>query len=116
MKITIYELLGLIKDGKAPKKIKVYDEIFEYQDTYIDEDRLELFHDYYIKLNDELEIIEAEQDIEKAKILLFEETGEAITYPRSEEYNEQNFKELKRVTDELIKAVNELKNGSRKNI
>ena len=41
MKITIYELLGLIKDGKAPKKIKVtgniyeYDEEFEFYYTYI---------------------------------------------------------------------------------
>lgn len=28
--ITVYELLGLTKDGKAPKKIKVLDNFYEY--------------------------------------------------------------------------------------
>lgn len=32
MKITIYELLGLIKDGKAPEKIKVGKQIYIYDD------------------------------------------------------------------------------------
>ena len=40
MKITIYELLGLVKDGKAPKKIKFRNEIYEYEnhikDGFID--------------------------------------------------------------------------------
>ena len=31
MKITMYELLGLVKDGKAPKKIKFRNEIYEYE-------------------------------------------------------------------------------------
>lgn len=35
-KITIYELLGLIKDDKAPKKIKWEDYIFSfYNDDYL---------------------------------------------------------------------------------
>ena len=34
MKITIYELLGLIKEGKAPKKIKVTGRIYEYDESY----------------------------------------------------------------------------------
>ena len=34
MKITIYELLGLIKDGKAPKKIKVTGNIYEYDEEF----------------------------------------------------------------------------------
>ena len=29
--ITMYELLGLVKDGKAPKKIKYQNYIYEYQ-------------------------------------------------------------------------------------
>ena len=33
MKITIYELLGLVKDGKAPEKIKYNDKIFDYNNT-----------------------------------------------------------------------------------
>lgn len=30
--ITIYELLGLIKDGKAPKKIKCEGKVYEYKE------------------------------------------------------------------------------------
>ena len=33
MKITLYELLGLIKDGKAPKKIKYDGTIYEYSEN-----------------------------------------------------------------------------------
>ena len=33
MKITMYELLGLVKDGKAPKKIKFRNEIYEYKNN-----------------------------------------------------------------------------------
>jgi len=34
MKITIYELLGMVKDGKAPKKIKYKDKIYYYHKGY----------------------------------------------------------------------------------
>lgn len=71
MKITIYELLGLIKDGKAPQKIK-----YEYLIYELTSER----NDYYCKnemrwftneinslgvLNDEVEIIEEPKKIEK---------------------------------------------------
>ena len=37
MKITMYELLGLVKDGKElPKKIKVLDVVYEFDDHYGD--------------------------------------------------------------------------------
>lgn len=120
MKITIHELLGLVKDGKAPKKIKTNTGIFKLE---IEDDQLNyrcndggiLTFDYYIennKLSDEIEIIEEDKKIEKANIKLFENTGEAILSSRIEEYNENNFKELKRVTDELIDEVNKLKEGN----
>ena len=32
MKITIYELIGLVKDGKAPEKIRYNNEIWKYDD------------------------------------------------------------------------------------
>ena len=32
--ITMYELLGMVKDGKAPKKIKVTGRIYEYDEIY----------------------------------------------------------------------------------
>ena len=85
MKITMYELLGLVKDGKAPKKIKyngdIYflesDEIFEfftyktidYNKFNTDGERLgkALFLDNcYMHLYDEVEILDEEpKKIEK---------------------------------------------------
>lgn len=71
MIITIYELLGMIKDGKAPKKIMYDGKIYEYQgDDYLykDKDKHEywLFSESYTDkrewlddfLNDEVEILE----------------------------------------------------------
>lgn len=81
MKITIYKLLGLVKDNKAPKKIK-YDDII----YYLSEDRVDL-HKYqtmgsnttrklsliidneYLNLNDEVEIIEEPKKIEKIEMV-----------------------------------------------
>ena len=72
MKITIYELLRLVKDGKAPKKIKYDDIVLEY------EEETEDYYEYYGKglfeykfatcndfLNDEVKIIEEPKKIEK---------------------------------------------------
>lgn len=69
MKITMYELLGLIKDGKAPKKIKYYGEELEYVEGCED------YYSYYGNglfeykfgncknfLNGEVEIIEEPKD------------------------------------------------------
>ena len=72
MKITIYELLGLAKDGKAPKKIKTNTGIFklEIEDNQLNyrcNDGGILTFDYYIennKLSDEIEIIEEDKKIE----------------------------------------------------
>lgn len=80
MKITIYELLGLVKDGKAPKKIKysscimIYD--FDENDyrtpekDYYDADVKTYKYlidciDLFTDLNDEVEIIEESKKIEK---------------------------------------------------
>lgn len=72
MKITVYELLGLMKDGKAPYKFIIDDS--EYRWDYVDhkyyrkagfdeheQKYYELFEDdynLYFCLNDEVEIIE----------------------------------------------------------
>ena len=69
MKITIYELLGMIKDGKVPKKIKCFNYNFIYtgdkrpqrfyklvnQDNY-------LLKDFVYNLNTKVEIIEEPQE------------------------------------------------------
>ena len=85
MKITIYELLGLVKDGKAPKKIKFRNEIYEYknniEDGFIDYAGIEketnerFYLSSYIGNNyisdiftDEVEIIEEPKKIEYEQI------------------------------------------------
>lgn len=85
MKITMYELLGLVKDGKAPKKIKFRNEIYEYknniEDGFIDYVGTEKetngvnYLSSYIGNNyisdiftDEAEIIEEPKKIEKIEI------------------------------------------------
>ena len=75
--ITIYELLGLIKDGKEPKKIKYGETNFIYigkENDYYNEktDNLYLFKDYICTLedlNEKVEILEEDKPIiEKLKI------------------------------------------------
>lgn len=85
MKITIYELLKLIKDGKAPKKIKLRNEIYEYKNNikndFIDyvgtekETNIEFYLSSYIGNNyisdiftNEVEIIEEPKKIEKITV------------------------------------------------
>lgn len=79
MKITIYELLGLVKDGKAPKKIKYEGEIWEYDSSvqdYMNEDGNKyLFANIFgmktkRTLNCEVEIIEEPKKIEKIDEIL----------------------------------------------
>lgn len=74
MKITMYELLGLVKDGKAPKKIAYNGVILEYEEKsedywcysskYLFEYKFTTCNDF---LNDEVEIIEEPKKIEKIK-------------------------------------------------
>lgn len=103
MKITIYELLGLIKDGKAPEKIK-----YEYSIYELTPER----NDYYCKnemiwftneinslgvLNNEVEIIEEPKKIEKCKN--YEDFLEIDDY----------IEHLKNKINELIDEINNLK-------
>ena len=72
MKITMYELMGLVKDGKAPKKIKYnnielkYSEENEDYFRYYGQGLFEYkFSNCKNFLNDEVEIIEETKKIEK---------------------------------------------------
>ena len=111
MKITMYELLKLVKDGKAPKKIKFRNEIYEYknniEDGFIDyvgiekETNERFYLSSYIGNNyisdiftDEVEIIEEQKKIEKLKAKYTSQVGKL---------------ELANKINELIDAVNELK-------
>lgn len=72
--ITIYELLGLIKDGKVPKRIKYENIIWKHnleENEYIEDGKdYWLFQDYFPNnlnfidcLNDKVEIIEENKPI-----------------------------------------------------
>ena len=90
MKTTIYELLGMIKDGKTPKKIKFNNNVYEYHDKEhgycrhsYDNTYICLNSEYYLFdiLNDEVEILEEENKIpEKLEDYSLDEKGE---YPIS---------------------------------
>ena len=74
MKINIYELLGMLKDGNAPKKIKYRQNIFKFIHGLGDykPDDIAKYHGNYLLhylfeeevnfLNDTLEILEEENE------------------------------------------------------
>jgi uncharacterized iron-regulated protein len=76
MKITIYELLGMIKDGKAPKKIKIDNDILTLSEINIIQYNFErsgqLNWDYYIenyRLDEKVvEILDKDFKLEEKKI------------------------------------------------
>ena len=77
--ITIYELLGMIKDSKAPKEIEFNDYVFiytnedngsiasSYKHRYVD---AYLFRDFVFRLSDNVRIVEEDKKIEKLDIEL----------------------------------------------
>lgn len=111
MKITIYDLLGLVKEDKAPKKIKCYDEIFKLNEVvsivhdiytmdnlYVDTEGLKLFCEYNWQLNDEVEVIEEEKIIEDFK----------LQCTIANHYSKENIQCL---ANEMIKKMNILKDA-----
>lgn len=96
--ITIYELLGLVKDGKAPEKIK-YDNYCCYynkeKNEYVDYAGVSIFAwDYVVmnSLNDTVEIIEDNDKLKK------------IPYEFNLGYINTNDKDL--VIKEMNKTIN----------
>ena len=112
MKITFYELLGLVKDGKAPKKIKFSNIELEY------DEKCEDYYSYYggglFKhkfgncinfLNDGVEIIEETKKIEKiARCDSIKMTHYGELYKPTE-----NEEILRIKINELIDEINNLK-------
>ena len=111
MKITMYELLGLVKDGKAPKKI-IYNNIaLEYSEScedyyrYYDSGLFEYkFTNCVNFLNDEVEIIEEDKKIEK--ITVREKT---LGFPNGEWTARNMDKAFAIKINELIDEINKLK-------
>ena len=110
MKITIYELLGLIKDGKAPKKILLNGIVFEYQgDDYLykDGDKKEhwLFSTSYTD-----EYIWLEKFL-KVEVEIIEEPKKIEHCLKSDRFlcDKAEMEHLRTKIDELIDEVNKLK-------
>ena len=112
MKITFYELLGLVKDGKAPKEIKIGNIKLKYNEGCED------YYLYYGKglfeykfgncknfLNDVVEIIEETKKIEKiARCDSIKMTHYGELYKPTE-----NEEILRIKINELIDEINNLK-------
>lgn len=111
MKITIYELLGMIKDGNAPEEIKYDGTIYKYDDYkgdkgYVDKTQNpykwfehEIDCDVKQYLNDEVEILEEEKKI-----------PEKLFFTHISNYNDQsvvnnNFNNYFKKTQETINQL-----------
>lgn len=116
--ITIYELLGLIKDGQAPKKIKYKDNIYYYFSNKVDLYKYEtmptefqgslslIMNNMHLNLNDKVELIEEDNKIEKL---------DEYIYCDSLNYNTCNmmFENVVNKINELIDEVNKLKENNK---
>jgi hypothetical protein len=96
--ITMYELLGMIKDGKAPKKFKMSECIYTLNDItslYYDEEGEELFDSVNICkcLDEPVEILEEEINEYKN---IFLEAWKPIS------------KQFRKLFDELLRIKNDL--------
>ena len=115
--ISVYELLGLIKDGKAPKKIKWEDYIFSfYNDDYLcrNEDFVKNRETNYLlcylfsfpesPLNIKVEILEEDKPIiEKIEIKKYKFHNDNHSKLL------KNQEQLSNKLNELIDVVNELR-------
>lgn len=126
--ITIYELMGLIKDGKAPKQIKIDNKIWylyksnkgisyiDNEKTYLNSCRLNF--NYYVennKLNSTVEILSEENDEWEDICELLDDSR----YNFSDRQNgmtqedrrllDSNFKTLGEIINQLIKNQKYLK-------
>lgn len=112
--ITIYELLGLIKDGKAPKKIKILDDFYEYDkynEFYYNEEGYSLYRLFYEEgnaLDIEVKILEEDKPI----IEKIDTTTENTLFTMEcytgipEQAQDWNFKVLKNKLNEVIDYIN----------
>lgn len=130
MIITMYELLGLIKDGKAPKKIKFCENIYEWEDGWYKtkEENYKVClggEDYNILINafnEDVEIIEEPKKIEKLDVALLGQCDNWLRCPTNKvtkqdvelnPYIINNIREntlyFQRKINELIDEINNLK-------
>ena len=124
MKITIYELIGLVKDGKQPKKIKYSSCIMIYdvdkndyrtpEKDYYDADVKTYKYitdciDLFTDLNDKVEIIEEPKKIEKISWREKESLAGELTANEKQNILARRTEKLKSSLNELIDEINKLK-------
>lgn len=111
MKITIYELLGLVKDGKAPKKIKEGNTIYwlnnsGWYETLGTTTTMSIW--YKERLDSTVEIIEEEKEIEHYDLVdNYEVMNDKIIANNFEHINE----ELEWLVREIKKLKEQKNNG-----
>lgn len=120
MKITMYELLGLIKDGKAPKEIKYENFVYSWVRKYKTYTRYDIpGKDLYIttnNLNDEVEVIEENKKIEKlypiyGSRLIDLGDKDQINNNKSITYLILILNKMSKKIDELTDEINKMKEG-----
>lgn len=116
MKISTYELLGMVKNGKAlPKKVKVLDVIYEFDDHYGDYFNKELDRYLFVYmtseeewklayfLNAQVEILEEEKKIpEKLNWKPKESMAGQLTQKEQIEVIARRTEKLKKEFNEII--------------
>jgi len=126
--ITIYELLGLIKDDKAPKKIKyeylVYELTFERNDYYCKQEMRWFTSEINSLgvLNNKVEILEEDKDIELLDVALLSQSDNWLWCPSKDDFAKdielnsyiisnirENTLNFQRKLNEVIKEVNKLR-------
>lgn len=122
MEITVYELIGLIKERKAPKNIMFDTEKYTLNSNYhyVREcgdfiQRLDFEYNLINCLDEEVEIIEEAEETQKIPRLSFQQIGsnnlEKGNYFRFVEDINKQIGGLGKKINDLIDEVNELKGG-----
>lgn len=122
MKITLYELLGLIKDNKAPKKIRCFGHDYEFSISdegidYIEIDKeagerylTDVIGENYLSsiFSTTVEIIEEEKEIEEINLRYVVCKSDFVDLHIVDLLN-NFFKENDNKINELVREVNKLK-------
>lgn len=112
MKITIYELLGKVKDdNKTDIYVKYFNRISQKEETMwaCKENIIYKLDQIIVKLNDEVEIIEESKKIEKISWGEKEILAEYFTANKKQETLARRTEKLKSSLNELIDEINNLK-------
>ena len=121
MKITMYELLGMVKDGKTPKKILFGNIVYEYfedkkyKDYRYKDEKTDIYGylSSYIEfngfdvLNTEVEILEEEKKIPE-KLETYKEVDDEDSYANILKVSKNGEYEIDEATSVIVDKINEI--------